>query len=413
MKFRFETEFKKTEIGEIPKDWEVKKLGEVYELQYGITTSSSAYGNCKLLRQTDLKNGYIERENIPYANVDEDLISKYSLQNDDIVISRIANIGAVGYIDFVENFDRPVVFGSYLLRFRKKKEFNNKYAFYFILSSQMQEFIKSIGEGSTRQNTNAKVVAKFPLVCPPLPEQSRIATVLSYFDDLIENKKKQNKILEEVAMAIFKNWFIDFEPFKDGEFVYSEELEKEIPKGWEVRRLGEIFKLVKGKKVDLLRDPIENCLPYLLIEAYTTGNINYWTDKKEPYVSEFDIVLVADGESSGKVLRYQKGILGSTLLALKPNDENIRHYTYLFLKLFEEEITTHRTGSAIPHLDKEFLSKFELLLPPPPILSRFNSLAEPLFEKIILNQKQIMTLKKIRDALLPLLVFGKLRVEEL
>jgi Restriction endonuclease S subunits len=128
--------------------------------------------------------------------------------------------------------DKPLVFGSYLLKFDRKREISNKFTFYFLSSPQMQDYINSIAEGSTRQNTNAKVVGEFPLYIPPLLEQSRIATILSWFDELIENKKKQNEILEKTAMAIFKSWFIDFEPFKNGGFVCNEELGKEIPKGW-------------------------------------------------------------------------------------------------------------------------------------------------------------------------------------
>jgi len=85
----------------------------------------------------------------------------------------------------------------------------------------------------------------------------------------------------------------------------------------------------------------------------------------------------------------------------------------LELKFYEDEIMSHRTASAIPHLDKDYLKNFPLLFPPPHILQSFHSLVEPLFQKIILNQKQIMTLRKIKDTLLPLLVFGKLRVEEM
>jgi type I restriction enzyme S subunit len=256
----------------------------------------------------------------------------------------------------------------------------------------------------------------FLIIYPPLPEQSRIATVLSYFDDLIEVKKKQNEILEKTAMAIFKSWFIDFEPFRDGEFVYNEELGREIPKGWEVNKIEKEFYLIKGRKCKLSNVYFENYNPYLLIETFRTGKIEFWTIEKEPHVDENDVVLVGDGESSGKVFRYQKGILGSTLLALKPKRGNfieLKHLVYLTLKFYEDEIMSHRTGSAIPHLDKDFLKFFPILLPPSPILQSFHSLVEPLFQKIILNQKQIMTIRKIRDTLLPLLVFGKLRVEEL
>jgi len=417
MKFRWETEFKETEIGEIPKEWEVSKIGIFYRLQYGITATSSEFGNCRLLRQTDLKEGMIDISSVPYSEVSEDEIQKYLLKEDDLVISRIANVGSIGYVSFeaLNSLDKPLIFGSYLLKFEKIKEIHNKFTFYFLLSPQMQDYIKSIADGSTRQNTNAKVVAEFPLYVPPLPEQSRIATVLSWFDDLIEVKKRQNEILEKTAMAIFKSWFIDFEPFKDEEFIFNEELGKEIPKGWEVRLIEKEFNLIKGKKCKLSDNYFEGYSPYLLIETFKTGKIEFWTIEKEPRVDENDVVLVADGESSGKVLRYQKGILGSTLLTLKPKRENfveLKHLIYLTLKFYEDDLMSHRTGSAIPHLDKDFLKSFLILLPPSHILQSFHSLVEPLFQKIILNQKQIMTLRKIRDTLLPLLVFGKLRVEE-
>jgi type I restriction enzyme S subunit len=418
MKFRWETEFKETEIGEIPSDWGESKIGIFYRLQYGITATSSEFGNCRLLRQTDLKEGMIDISSVPYSEVSEDKIQKYLLKEDDLVISRIANVGSIGYVSFetFNSFDKPLIFGSYLLKFEKIKEIHNKFTFYFLLSPQMQDYIKSTADGSTRQNTNAKVVAEFPLYVPPLSEQSRIATVLSWFDDLIENKERQNEILEKTAMAIFKSWFIDFEPFRDEEFVYNEELGKEIPKGWEVNQIEKEFYLIKGRKCELSDDYFEGYSPYLLIETFKTGKIEFWTSEKEPQVEENDVVLVADGESSGKVLRYQKGILGSTLLTLKPKRENyieLKHLIYLTLKFYEDEIMSHRTGSAIPHLDKEFLKSFLLLLPPSHILQSFHSFVEPIFQKIILNQKQIMTLKKVRDTFLPLLVFGKLRVEEI
>ncbi len=131
-------------------------------------------------------------ENIPYADIENEQIEKFLLQPDDLVISRIANVGTVGYIDYktLQLLDKPLVFGSYLLKFEKVNNIQNKWTFYFLSSHQMQEYINSIGEGSTRKNTNAKVVSNFPLVVPLPSEQSRIATVLSWFDELIENKKK-------------------------------------------------------------------------------------------------------------------------------------------------------------------------------------------------------------------------------
>jgi len=414
LKFRWETEFKETEIGEIPREWEVCKIKDFYKLQYGITTSSCEYGNYRLLRQSELKDGNIETQLIPYANIDERKAESFILKEGDIVISRIANVGSVGYIDKrILNFlDKPLIFGSYLLKFIPLKDVNNKYTFYFIASSYMQDYIKSIAEGSTRQNTNAKVVGEFPFIFPPLPEQSRIATVLSWFDDLIENKKRQNEILEKTAMAIFKSWFIDFEPFKDGEFVYNEELGREIPKGWGVKRLGKVVYFFDNKRIPLSEvERLNKKGPYPYYGA--NGIIDYIND----YIFDGKYLLVAeDGtviDSGGfAVINIAEGkFWANNHVHVIQGKEVSIEYLYLILKHYP--IEPYITGAVQPKLSQGNFSKMPILLPPPPILQSFHSLVEPLFQKIILNQKQIMILRKVRDTLLPLLVFGKLRVEEI
>ena len=402
MKFRWETKFKETEIGEIPKDWEVKKLGEILisiikgknpKKQFGILPYLSA----KFLRgESDAEEFYNETAGI---FVDE---------NEIIILWDGFNSGEIFK-------SKKGILASTMCKLLFKEETINKFYVYFLLKAK-EDYIKDAKSGTDDRHVDKEYFLNLLIPFPPLPEQSRIATVLSWFDDLIEVKKRQNEILEKTAMAIFKSWFIDFEPFRDGQFVYNEELGKEIPKGWEVNPIEKEFYLIKGRKYEVSDDYFEGYSPYLLIETFKTGKIEFWTSEKEPQVDENDVVLVADGESSGKVLRYQKGILGSTLLTLKPKSENfieLKHLIYLTLKFYEDEIMSHRTGSAIPHLDKDFLKSFLMLLPPPTILQRFHSLVEPLFQKIILNQKQIMTIRKIRDTLLPLLVFGKLRVKEL
>ena len=393
IKFRWETEFKETEIGEIPREWEVKKLGEVVEVEWG---------NTNLTKKIYKEDGYP----VFSATGQDGYADFYEREGEAVIVSAI---GAYCGVCFYAKNKWTAIKNTLVLQ-NKKIPCDIKFLFYFLNDKEKWPEL-----GSGQPFISKSAAEEVLIVYPPLPEQSRIATVLSWFDDLIEVKKRQNEILEKTAMAIFKSWFIDFEPFRDGEFVYSEELGKEIPKGWEVSPIEKEFYLIKGRKYEVFDDYFEGCSPYLLIETFKTGKIEFWTIEKEPQVEENDVVLVADGESSGKVLRYQKGILGSTLLTLKPKRENsieLKHLIYLTLKFYEDEIMSHRTGSAIPHLDKEFLKSFLLLLPPSHILQSFHSLVEPLFQKIILNQKQIMTLRKIRDTLLPLLVFGKLRVEE-
>jgi type I restriction enzyme S subunit len=425
IKFRWETEFKETEIGEIPKDWEMSKIGVFYKLRYGITANSSEFGNCRLLRQTDLKEGFIDISSVPYSEVSEDEIQKYLLKDDDLVISRIANVGSIGYVSFeaLNSLDKPLIFGSYLLKFEKIKEIHNKFTLYFLLSPQMQDYIKSIADGSTRQNTNAKVVAEFPLYVPPLPEQSRIATVLSWFDDLIEVKKRQNEILEKIAMAIFKSWFIDFEPFMDGEFVYSEELGKEIPKGWEVDKTtrlvdynpsvsieeGKVFPFVEMKDVST------NSLACdFSFKTFTGSGVKY-------FGGDTLMARITPSLEHGKtafvwfISEKENGFGSTEFFVLHPKKSYLKEFVYLLAKSndFREVAINSMSGtSGRQRADINALKNYLIPIPPSHILQSFHSLVEPLFQKIILNQKQIMTLRKIRDTLLPLLVFGKLRVEE-
>jgi len=175
--------------------------------------------------------------------------------------------------------------------------------------------------------------------------------------------------------------------------------------------------MVKGRKCDLLekcRDTSEGCLPYLIIETFEEGALKYWTKEKHPFVEIEDIVLVADGERAGKILRFKTGVLGSTLLMLKQKSKNydLRNYVFLLLKDMERELMRHKTGSAVPHLDKGYLANLKIIIPQPPsIIENFNKFVKPIFEKIILNLEEIATLRSIRDALLPKLLSGEIRVK--
>jgi type I restriction enzyme S subunit len=247
-------------------------------------------------------------------------------------------------------------------------------------------------------------------------ERHKIAEILGSLDDKIELNYEMNKTLEAIAQAIFENWFIDFEPFKD-KLIYNKELNKKIPEGWEIRKISEFFDMIKGKKCELLEkceDNSEGCLPYLTLETFEEGAVKYWTKEKHPFVEVEDIVLVADGERSGKILRFKTGVLGSTLLMLKQKSVkcDLRNYVYLLLKNKEYELMRHRTGSAVPHLDKGYLANLKIIVPQPlSIIDNFNKVVKPIFEKIILNLEEIATLRSIRDALLPRLFSGEIRVK--
>ncbi len=234
-------------------------------------------------------------------------------------------------------------------------------------------------------------------------DQSHIATVLSWFDDLIENKKRQNEILEKTAMAIFKSWFVDFEPFKNQEFVDSEL--GRIPKGWEVKAIGEVIKFLYGKG---LPERKREEGPYPVVGS--SGVIGYHS---KYLVSKPTIIIGRKGNAGSVNLILEPSFpIDTVFYSSESTSLDMLFYAYHQLKhIYLEDVGLSDT--AVPGLNIHILNSVKISIPLQPILQKFHSLVEPLFQKIILNQKEIMVLRKIRDALLPQLVFGKLRVEEI
>jgi len=419
LKFRRETEFKETEIGEIPREWEVKKLGEIVEIKQGKNISTlklksygyPVFGANGLIGYTDT----------------------YHFEESEVLIAcRGSTCGIINWSlpkSFVNNNAMAL-----LPKFIDKKFLYFSMKLYFI-NGRIEETITGTGQPQITKET----LKPFLIVYPPLPEQSRIATVLSWFDDLIENKKRQNEILEKTAMAIFKSWFIDFEPFKDGEFVYNEELGREIPKGWGVKRIGEVANFNNGlsyKGSEKFNYSTEESFVFITLNNIIEGGgfkTEYaWIKSeriKEQYLPREGDIIFANTEQTktGRLLatpafvifppEYQKsvGVFSHHITKINPKDSMMKFFLYLVFRFYQKEFAqSFHTGTSVWGFDlQNFKINYPLLLPPPHILQSFHSLVEPLFQKIILNQKQIMILRKIRDTLLPLLVFGKLRVEEI
>jgi len=405
LKFKWETEFKETEIGEIPRDWEIRKLGEIVEIKQG-----KNFPTLKLK-----ENGYpVFGANglIGYAD-------NYHYEEPQVLIAcRGSTCGIINWSlpkSFVNNNAMALI---------PQKNLIDKRFLYFIMNlNYVTGMIDETITGTGQPQITKETLAPFKIVYPSPPEQSRIATVLSWFDDLIENKKRQNEILEKVAMAIFKSWFVDFEPFKDEEFVYNEELGKEIPKGWEVDFATKFIdfnppiRLIKGK-----------VYPFVEMKQVSTNSAVCDFDYKEFTGSgvryrggDTLMARITPSLEHGKtayvwfISEEEYGFGTTEFFVLHPKERYLKEFTYLLAKSddFRDVAINSMTGtSGRQRADVNALKNFLIPIPPQLILQRFHPLVEPLLQKIILNQKQIMVLRKIRDALLPKLVFGKLRVEE-
>ena len=193
-------EFKDTEIGRIPKEWEVVRLSDVGTLQYGVTAAATKdYTGIKFLRITDIKDDGIDWLNAPYCELKEGELKKYELRLSDVLFARIgATTGKTCLID------KPVrsAFGSYLIRFQPSiKEINTKFLYFYTQSEIYWLQINMSKGGQLKKGLNSKLLGNLKLPLPPLPEQQKIAEILSTVDKRLELLKKKKEKLERIKKA--------------------------------------------------------------------------------------------------------------------------------------------------------------------------------------------------------------------
>ncbi len=167
-----------------------------------------------------LGNRRFSKQNLPLVSDDDKKrLSKYLLQEGDIVFSRVGSVDRCSYVTSAEN---DWLFSGRCLRVRCGNNCHPLFLYYYFCKESVKQYIKSIAVGATMPSINTKLMAEIPILLPKLEEQRCIADILSSFDDKIELNRRINDNLEQQAQALFKSWFVDFEPFRGGEFVDSE-----------------------------------------------------------------------------------------------------------------------------------------------------------------------------------------------
>ena len=258
---------------------------------------------------------------------------------------------------------------------------------------------------------------------PSLETQRSIASILSSLDRKIELNNKINADLEEMAQAIFKNWFVDFEPFKDGKFVDSEL--GMIPDGWKVGRLDEIADVVGGSTPSKAKP-----------EYYTQKGIAWLTPKdlsNHPavYTSRGEIDITEEGYNSTSTKLMPKGTILFTsrapigYISIAQNDICTNQgfkslvpkkagtcFLYCFLKYVTPEIENKSTGSTFKEASGALMKSLQVIMPEQKVFEDFEEIVCPLFARIESLEKENSRLSLLRDTLLPRLMSGELEVPE-
>lgn len=322
-------------------------------------------------------------------------------KRNDVVVTISGNVGQISYIPLNSKYEEYLVSQR---QFRVTFDTENIYVPYLVyyFHTQVGQYKILSFANQTGVPALAQPLKNFKNIIIPLPgikEQLRIATILKSLDDKIENNRRVNEKLELQAQAIFKSWFVDFEPFKDGEFVESEL--GMIPKGWRVGTIEELLDIKYGKDHKKLRDGN--------IPVYGSGGLMRHVD-----------MSLYSGES---VLIPRKGTLNNvmyvdetfwtvdTMFYSIPKVDNVALYTYIYL--CNKDLQSMNAGSAVPSMTTSILNSMAIVIPPSEKFADFNSIVYTLYRKIKYTEIENQKLATIRDTLLPKLMSGELRVPDM
>lgn len=396
-------------------EWKEVRLGDVCsELSDGLHKAPKFIekGEYIFVNAKNLYNGYI-LDNDPTKKTSHEEYLKYKkpLGKHTILYSIDGTIGNIA-----KYRGEKCVLGKGACYLNcNPKIVESSYLYYQLQSPHFKSYIHLMSTGSTIKHISLKTMREYVFELPSLTDQRRIASILSSLDRKIELNNKINADLEEMAQAIFKNWFVDFEPFKDGKFVDSEL--GMIPEGWKVGSPYEYVKVVYGApyKSAKFNDNGEG-LPLIRIRDLKDCNPQFYTPEILPqteYVNMGDIVAGMDAEFVPHIWKGNTGLLNQRVCKLMPQQTSISNLFVLYLMKPELEfVQSYKTGTTVSHLGKADIDKFVVVLPPLKVVEECSKILDSILQRIKNISAESRTLSTLRDTLLPRLMSGELEVPE-
>ncbi|ODV49888.1 type I restriction enzyme S subunit [Methanohalophilus euhalobius] len=337
--------------------------------------------------------------------------NEFKVKGPGVIVGRSGNIGEPYYIN--KNY-WPLNTTLYVKEF---KSTSPEFVYYFLKSINLGRY----NSGSAVPSLNRNYIHPLKIKVPKsITYQNKIASLLSTLDDKIELNRRMNATLEQIAQAIFKQWFIDFEfpdengqPYKSsgGEMVESEM--GEIPRGWRVGKLKDICEINMGQSPPgkTYNENGEGTPFYQGITdfgfRFPTRRI-YCTEPKK-FAEKNDVLLSVRAPVGSLNISNERCAIGRGLAALRLKENHGSFLYYLLLSTKHRWSIFESGGTVFSSINKSNISEFELVIPPDDLISKFNNLILSKDEQIFYSTVQNNSLSQIRDFLLPKLISGKIR----
>ena len=392
-------------------EWKHYKMDDVIDEismgPFGSDVKKEFYVNkgIPILNGSNLQGFKLQENSFGYLTEEKaDSLNKCNAHRGDIIVTHRGTLGQIVYVPSDSKYDRYVISQSQF-RFRCKPDlvdvqylvyyFHTREGQYKILANASQVGVPAL----------ARATSTFRLIdikLPSLSDQRRIASILSSLDRKIELNNKINADLEEMAQAIFKNWFVDFEPFKDGKFVNSEL--GMIPEGWKVGLLGELCNFKRGKNL-LTKNAIDEGIPVVAggLEPSCYHNV---ANTGAPVIT-----VSGSGANAGFMRMYHVPVWASDCSFIDISCENF-YFVYCFLKVNSKLLKHAQTGAVQPHVKPSDIHDFELVIPDKESIFEFQEKIKPFYDRIATIQRESSHLFLLRDTLLPRLMSGEIEVPE-
>lgn len=400
-------------------EWKEVILGEVCVLVAGFAFKSRDFGDYprKVLKIADINPPFVSNDDslgIDLSKYDERKLEKYIVKKGDYILAMTgATIGKLGrYIS--EDYS---YLNQRVLKFCPKNCIDSNFLYYILCGNYFAKYvINHIDSESAQPNISAGTIGKFKFKNPHIEEQRRIASILSSLDDKIAINRRICENLEAQAQALFKHWFIDFAPFKDGKFVESEL--GMIPEGWRVGRLTEIADYMNGLAMQKFPPLSENdAIPVLKIKELGQSQCDANSDKcskqikPEYIVNNGDVVFSWSGTLLVDI--WCGGVCGLNQHLFKVTSKDYPKWFYLmwtkhhlaeFIRIAKDKAVT------MGHIKRGDLEDAFVCIPDAHSMAMISPLMGDIVEKIIKTRLESSRLSTLRDTLLPKLMSGEIKV---
>ena len=397
-------------------EWKQYRLIDVLDtlIDYRGKTPKKTMSGIPLITAKIIKNGRIETptEFISVDDYDSWMVRGFPMIG-DVVLTTEAPLGEVAQLD-----DANIALAQRVVTLRGKSDvLDNTYLKYYFLSNVGHQRLKARETGTTVTGIKQSELREVLVDVPPYEIQVKISNILKSLDDKIEVNRKINENLEQQAQALFKSWFVDFEPFKNGEFIESEL--GMIPKGWRVGTLDEIGDIVGGSTPSKSKP-----------EYYTDKGIAWLTPKdlsisNNKFTAKGEIDITEEGYKScstklmpkGSVLFSSRAPIGYITIAKNDicTNQGFKSvvpklagtaFIYYFLKISAKDIENKATGSTFKEASGALMKSLQLIIAPERILHDFENIMKPLFTQQEVLEDESRRLAELRDTLLPKLMSG-------